>query len=268
MPTTGQLVLLAITILLLAIGGLVSAARLWADRQSLRMAAKVCMAAGLSAALAVVLWHASARNLCPLNDNFAALVFLALLLGAFVMYVQHARPLPGLDWFIMPIVVLLLIVAGIFGTVDYHQYAPLVQDAWLWVHRLTTYGGAIVLAVAAAAGAMYLIASRRLRAKTPQPLFASLERLENLVMHSVTLGFALLTIGLITGFIRLLERNQLLPLAKLVPGTLAWLLYAVVLHVPLNPRLRGRRAAILSMLGFVLLVATIVVVQLIPGGKR
>ena len=268
MPTNAQLILLGFSVALLAIGGCVSAARLWRDRESLRVAAKGCMYAGLTAALAVILWHSRQGRQCPLNDNFAALVFLAVLLGLFVMYVQRVRPLPGLDWFVMPIVILLLTAAGVFGRVDYHQYQPLVKDTWLWVHRVTTYGGAVVFAVAAAGGAMYLIASRRLRRKMPMPMFGSLERLEQMIMHSVTLGFALLTVGLITGFVRLIERDERPPMAKLVMGSLAWLVYAVVLHVPLSPRLRGRRAAVLSVVGFVLLIGTIVVVQLMPGGKR
>jgi ABC-type uncharacterized transport system permease subunit len=31
-----------------------------------------------------------------------------------------------------------------------------------------------------------------------------------------------------------------------------WVVYAVVLHSPINPRFRGRRAAILSIIGCIL----------------
>jgi ABC-type uncharacterized transport system permease subunit len=223
---------------------------------------------GLTAGLGVVVWHAAARRVCPLNDNFAALVFLGVLLGLFVMYMQRFRPVAGLDWFVMPIVILLLVGAGVFGRLDYHRYGPMVHDTWMWVHRVTTYGGAAVFAVAAAGGMMYVAASRRLRRKMPPPVFGSLERLEGLLMHSVYLGFALLTVGVITGLVRMFGRDPHLPVAKLVLGSSAWLVYAVVLHSPINPRLRGRRVAMLSVLGFVLLVGTIVVVQLMPGGQH
>ena len=267
-PTTGQLILLGISIALLAIGGIVSFVRLWRDREALRIAAKGCMYMGLTAALAVVLWHSWSRRICPLNENFSALVLLALLLGSFVMYVQRARPLVGLDWFIMPIVILLLVAAGIFGKVEYREYHRLVSDTWLWLHRVTTYAGAIAFAVAAAGGAMYVLASRRLHRKAPIPAFGSLERLERMVMRAVEVGFALLTIGLISGFVRFFERSEKVPMPKLVLGMLAWAAYLIVLHVPVSPRLRGRRAAALSIVGFVLMVGTIVVVQLMPGGQR
>jgi len=40
-----------------------------------------------------------------------------------------------------------------------------------------------------------------------------------------------------------------------------WLVYAIVLHAPINPSFRGRRAAVLSVVGFVLMVGTILAVQ-------
>ena len=44
----------------------------------------------------------------------------------------------------------------------------------------------------------------------------------------------------------------------------AWAVYAVVLHAPINPSFRGRRAALLSVVGFVLIVGVLVVVQFMP----
>jgi hypothetical protein len=42
--------------------------------------------------------------------------------------------------------------------------------------------------------------------------------------------------------------------------------YALVLHSPLNPSFRGRRAAVLSIVGFVLMVGTVITVMLLPSG--
>ncbi len=47
-----------------------------------------------------------------------------------------------------------------------------------------------------------------------------------------------------------------------------WLVYAVVLHAPLNPVFRGRRAAVLSVVGFVLMVGAVVAAQLGKSGGR
>jgi ABC-type uncharacterized transport system permease subunit len=141
------------------------------------------------------------------------------------------------------------------------------------VHRVTAYGGAVAFAVAAGVGAIYVVTSRRLRNKRLVPAGnggaatpgSSLESLERLMMLSVTLGFALLTVGLLTGLGRMVGEHAKTPLAKLLPAGLAWLVYAVVMHAPINPRFRGRRAAMLSVFGFLLMVGTIVVVQVGMG---
>jgi ABC-type transport system involved in cytochrome c biogenesis permease subunit len=45
----------------------------------------------------------------------------------------------------------------------------------------------------------------------------------------------------------------------------AWIVYALVLHSPINPSFRGRKTAMLSVLGFVLMIGVLIAVQLMPG---
>jgi len=268
MPTIGQLVLLFVAILAFAIGGGMSVTRMWSDHVMPRILSRVLLVLGILACAGVIVWHSFTRGTwVPVGDNFDALVWLATLLAAFVLYLQSHRQLGSLDWYVMPIVLLLLVWAAIFGRTEYHSYHSAVRDTWAWVHRVTSYGGAVAFAIAAASGAMYVTASRRLRTKrTVGPQFASLERLEQLTMMAVTLGFALLTVGMITGGIKMLADGSHTPIAKIVLAVLVWVVYAVVLHAPLNPSLRGRRVAVLSVVGFVLMLGTVVAVLLMPGG--
>src|SRR5688572_11941658 len=282
MVTTGQIVVLAVAVLLFTAGGLISIARAWRNNESLRIGAKACLWSGVFVSLGVLVWHALAResgNWLPLDDNFEAFLWLAILLAIFVMYVQRTRPIGGLDWFVMPIVILLLVAAAVFGKARPQDY---VDTAWSWVHRVTAYAGALAFAIAGAVGAMYLLAIRRLRSKharasalTGQNL-GSLERLEGITFSSVTLGFALMTVGLVAGLIwqlrleqgtgqtRLGDRWWASP--KVVLATAVWVVYAIVLHARINPVLRGRRVAILSILGCLLMVGTLVAINLMPGG--
>src|SRR5688572_15584209 len=160
----------------------------------------------------------------------------------------------------MPIVILLLVSLAVFGRAKPHEY---VGTTWSWVHRVGSYGGAVAFIIAGAIGAMYLLANRRLRSKTavPGPRFGSLERLEHLTFVSVTLGFALFTIGSVTGLVKMLADHEPVPLVKLVLAVSVWLVYAIVLHAPINPSFRGRKTAVLSVVGFVLMVGTIWAVQ-------
>ena len=265
-PTAGQLALLLAAVALFAAGVVLSLWRIWAngDDQTdrLRRAARACTWGGIAAGAGVLAWHSRARgNWLPLTDNFDALVWLGLLLTLFVLYTQRTRPLRGLDWFVMPIAILLLVLAAVFGRTKPHEYDA--RSVWLWTHRVTAYGGAVGFAVAGAVGAMYLIVNRRLRDKSagPGPNLGSLERLEHLTLGAVTLGFALLTVGAVTGIVRMFAEERYTPPAKIALALAVWLVYAVVLHSPINPSFRGRRAALLSVVGFVLMVGTIFAVQ-------
>jgi ABC-type uncharacterized transport system permease subunit len=98
----------------------------------------------------------------------------------------------------------------------------------------------------------------------------SLERLEHFTFTSTSVGFALLTIGAITGFIQLVFKHVHTSTAIIVLTTCVWLVYALVLHSPINPSFRGRKTAMLSVLGVLLMIGVLVIVQLMPsaGGAR
>jgi ABC-type uncharacterized transport system permease subunit len=166
----------------------------------------------------------------------------------------------------MPIVILLLIGAAIFGRARPQEYY--VNNTWMWIHGVAVFGGTLAFAIAGVVGMMYLINLRRIRAKaapTAPAIGDSLERLETFMTSAVTLGFALLTIGVITGIVAL-SHGKHVPLPKLLLASSVWVVYAIVLHAPINPSFRGRKAAVLSVVGFALMVVTIVAVMLAPTG--
>jgi ABC-type uncharacterized transport system permease subunit len=275
-PTTGQLILLAAAIACFAVGGVLSISRLSRESERRRIAAKSLIYWGIVAAAAVLVWHSiTRRNWLPLDDNFDALIWLALLLAGFVAYMQRmqpALPLRGLDWFIMPAAMVFLVGAEVVGRERPHLY---VENIWTWTHYVSSMLGAAAFVVAGAGGAMFLVVSHRLRRKTaiPGPNLGSLERLESFTFVAVSLGFALLTIGLITGLV-IVVRN---PAAserlgktwyyspKVVLAFAVWVVYALVLHAPINPSFRGRRAAMLSVVGLVLMLGTLAAVQFMPA---
>ena len=271
-PNYGQLHLLFAAIAVFVAGGAASIARLTTDDNRLRIASKACQYGGILMSIVVLVWHSLDRGKwLPLGDNFEAMMWLALLLSLFVAYTQRTNPLRGLDWFLMPVVVLMLIAAAVFGRTTPHEY---LTTTWIWVHWVTAYAGSVAFAVAGASGAMYLFASRRLRTKriAPGTTFGSLERLEHLTFLSVTLGFALLTVALVTGLVRVLGGNNSLgpdwyTEPKVVMTFIAWVIYALVLHSPINPSFRGRKTAVLSVIGFALMIGILVAVQLMPGKR-
>jgi ABC-type transport system involved in cytochrome c biogenesis permease subunit len=264
MPNQGQIALLVLADALFVIGGIFSLLRLRRNSNALRIACKSCLYWGLCVALAVLIWHSIMRGRwIPLGDNFDELIWLAVMLVAFAGYVQRSRPLAALDWFVLPIVVIMLACAAVFGRTEYRSYAYQSYGGamWTYVHHLSSYFGAAAFAIAASTGSMYILAARKLRSKQSVAYLGSLERLERISMAAVTLGFALLTICLITGAVEMIEQNVHVPGWKISVAGTVWVLYAIVLHAPINPIFRGRRSAVLSVLGFVLLIGTLIAMQ-------
>src|SRR3954451_6193840 len=146
MPTTSQIIHLSFAIVLFAAGEVLSLARIWRDREGFRIGAKACAWSGVTLSLGVLIWHTVARggNWLPLEDNFEAFIWLGILLAVFVLYVQRAKTLGGLDWFVIPIVIVLLVAAIVFGKGRPQAY---VDTTWSWVHRVTAYGGTLAFAI-------------------------------------------------------------------------------------------------------------------------
>jgi ABC-type transport system involved in cytochrome c biogenesis permease subunit len=274
-PNLGQFLLLCVAALFFSGAFVAEIARRRRRSNALRLAVKSCTYWGLCCGFASLVWHAGLQaNHWPLEDNFETLAFLGLLLAGFILYIQRVRPMPALDLFLLPVVVLMLAGALLFGSTKPDVYRA--DSFWSWSHRLSSYGGAVAFAVAGAGGCLYLIASAHLRNKPahPAPEMGSLERIERFTHSAIVLGFALLTIGMITGLIKVLHdgpRTQLGPHWMTSPKVLlafsVWIVYALALHTPISPGLRGRKSAMLSIVGFVLMLGTLVAVQFVPSAK-
>lgn len=282
MVTPIQIVLLLVAILAYLAGGAASLAQL-AGRKAPSWVRLLCMSVGIGVSTILLTWHSisvvrATGTWQPLQDNLSAMLTLAILLAGFVLYTQATRAIASLEWLVMPVVVVLLLLAGHFGTTQSHPY---LTTAYSLVHRLATYLGALAFVVAGASGALYLTSADRLRHRftkhtpaPPQPgVFGSLERLERLTYAAVTYGFAFFSVGIVTGIAWVVHEHGHTRLGahwflspKVILAFAAWAIFLVVLHTPIAPRLRGRRNAILSIVGLVLTIATLFAVLLMPKG--
>jgi cytochrome c-type biogenesis protein CcsB len=134
-----------------------------------------------------------------------------------------------------------------------------LRTAWLPAHVAPAFLGYAIFALAACVSLVYLVQERELKAKRGGRFrrLPSLETLDDLNYRCVAWGFALFTVGIVTGSL----------LAKAMWGTfwswepvqilsvLAWLLYAVLLQTR-SVGWRGRRAATLTIVGFALLIVS------------
>ena len=141
--------------------------------------------------------------------------------------------------------------------------SQLFKSFWLTLHVATMFIGMAIFALAFCAGIMYLLQERQIKSKSFGLLYRrlpSLEVLDSLNYVCLTFGFPLITIGLISGFVYAGAVWQSFwhwdP--KEILSVVTWLIYAVLLHERLAVGWRGRRAAIMAIIGFSVILVTFV----------
>jgi cytochrome c-type biogenesis protein CcsB len=164
--------------------------------------------------------------------------------------------------FVAPVAACLLILSSTLPTAEV-TVKPIFRSLWLPVHIGTAFVGNGFFAVTFVAGIMYLIQESQIKKKRLGSLYSrlpSLETLDSINHFALICGFTFMTAGMITGSIyaqyALGSYWRWDP--KEVCSLLAWVFYAILLHERLTVGWRGRRAALLSLFGFLILVLAFV----------
>ena len=173
--------------------------------------------------------------------------------------------------FIMPIVLILMLSSFVLPREINPSLNPVLKSYWLGIHTTLAFIGDAAFALAAGVGVMYLIQERNVKSKHPSALFQrlpSLQILDEINYRLISLGFPLLTLAIITGVI---WANTAWGTywrwdPKEVWSLITWIIYALVLHLRLSIGWRGKKAAGLSILGFILVIFTFFGVTLFLKG--
>jgi cytochrome c-type biogenesis protein CcsB len=216
-----------------------------------------------------VVLRLSSVGLGALGTFHDQLSLLAWLIVGLYLGLQWRAPLAVLGALVAPLAFLLTLSSYIvFSGAD--RLPAELDTAWLPAHVAPAILGYAVFALASCVSLVYLLQERQLKAKRRGRFrLPSLETLDDLNYRCVAWGFALFTIGIVTGSL----------LAKAAWGTfwswepvqvlsvLAWLLYAVLLQAR-SIGWRGRRAATLTLVGFALLVVSLISLNIgLPHGR-
>lgn len=205
----------------------------------------------------------------PLAGLGPSLSTLALLMGLWAvppLWMKEVRPLGVI---LMPLAALLLATALLLGLEPTPETLA-YRGLWFRLHVTVSMLGYACFAGAFAAGLLYLLQHRELKGKHFGRMFRffpSLETLERWQRRALELALSALTVGLLSGW-AWLERFEM-PLsvsdAKLGWGVLSWLVLLSALLAHLG-RASRRRGAFISVLGFVVVVASFVLLRLSESG--
>jgi len=197
--------------------------------------------------------------------SFSAFAIVCVFLGFELRY--HLRVLGA---FVAPLAFLFAMFAS-FLPGQIRALAPALNSWWLPVHVMLLFFGNAVFAVAFGAGIMYLLMERELKRKKLGAIFKrlpSLNVLDEINYRCLTIGFPLLTLGIITGSIwaEYAWGSYWSWDPKEVWSLITWLLYAALLHGRMTVGWRGRKAAILAIVGFCAVLFTFLGVNLLLPG--
>jgi HemX protein len=200
---------------------------------------------------------------CPLTNPFETTVFIAWAAVLFYLLIGPSYRVSFLGAFTAPVVVGICIIA-LLGLDDAPPTRPTAQNPWVDFHAATAIMAYGAFALAFVTGAMYLRQERQLKTRNLSRSFLllpSIEQLDVINFRLLVLGFVMLTIGMIGGFVSYRVVGPW-PTPKVIWAVGAWLIYASLLGARLIWSLHGRKIALGSMVSFMLVLVTFWTVSL------
>jgi ABC-type uncharacterized transport system permease subunit len=217
----------------------------------------------------IVDWARDGRY--PLFSTPEALSFLAWTLVVAFWLVTYRYPLRALGAFLLPVVALLVFATQLVSASPARDPSSVTDGSGSWlfpVHVTLLLFGYASFFVAFSASVMYLWQERELRLKKFSAVFhrlPSLTTVDDVASTAASVGFTLLTLGIVTGVIW--SRARSVRLFHNDPteffALLTWIVYLALLHY--RVQWRGRKAAWLGVGGFTLVLCTFVGAVVLGG---
>jgi cytochrome c-type biogenesis protein CcsB len=205
----------------------------------------------------------------PLSNIYESLTFFALMLSVIYLLVEKRYQNRVIGAFALPLAFLALAYAS-FGTSDKIQpLIPALKSNWLIAHVISCFIGYSAFGVAFGISIMYLFKSGGKRGQDGAMLgrMPDTSMLDELTHQLIMFGFLFLTVGIITGAVwansawgRYWGWDP-----KETWSFITWLIYAAILHFRMMRGWRGKRIAVLSIIGFAAVLFTYFGVNLLPG---
>ncbi|MFQ5454585.1 MAG: c-type cytochrome biogenesis protein CcsB [Nitrospirota bacterium] len=206
----------------------------------------------------------------PLSNLYEALSFFTWGLVLVFLIIEYLYKIHILGSFILPLAFIFIMAASILPN-EVSALDPLLQSRWFGIHTTLSLLGIVAFAMAFVCGIMYLIQERLLKSKRFNALYyklPSLDMLDHLNQRAISIGFPLLTLGIISGSVwaEYAWGSYWSWEPKQTFSLVTWLFYLVVLHGRLTVGWRAKKAAYLAIIGFLGVIFTFIGVNLLIKG--
>jgi len=234
-----------------------------------KIARWILLASGILQTLHLVSRYLLAEH-TPITSQHEAVVFFAWATTWAYLSFRWRYTVKNFGTFVSVLIFCLLLISS-FSSKAFTPLLPALQSGWLPIHAgvsIIAYG---FLSLAFCGGIMYLLQERELKSKKFGYFFSrfpSLDALDQLNNHCLTIGFVFLTLGIVTGSIWARQAWgtywQWDP--KETWSLITWFLYLVQLHQRFTVGWRGKRAAVMAIIGFAAIIFTLWGVTYLLGG--
>jgi len=210
----------------------------------------------------------------PLSNMYESLVFFSWCIALLYLLWERKFHSKVIGAFALPFAFLFIAYAslapGISARID--PLIPALQSNWLHAHVITCFLSYASFTISCGVSIMYLLKNRKeekgMKDTGGDTLLPSLEFLDSLVYKTIAVGFPLLTIGIITGaaWANYAWGSYWSWDPKETWSLITWLVYAVFLHARFTRDWRGKKTAILSLIGFGAVIFTYFGVNYVLSG--
>ncbi len=247
-------------------------AYLFLQKNFLHRCACAAMIAGFTCHTVVIGLGMARSGVIPVQNLHETLLLAGWTVACLFLVVQYKYRLRVLGVYAAPLACFVMVVVSMLPR-EPSQAKNLLNSFWLISHIATIFLGEAAFGLACGVGILYLLQERAIKSKSPGFFFKRLpplERLDNAGYACLIVGFTLLTMGFITGLVyaksvwgRFWSWDP-----KEVWSAITWLFYAALLHVRLTAGWRGRKAAIMAIVGVAFILFTFFGVNFLLEGHH
>lgn len=203
----------------------------------------------------------------PIINKFEIFTVLSFSLGFSYFVLELFTDVRDTGVFILMFSLLFQVVSSIF-IVDTFEVQEVLRNKLLGIHVVSAILGYSGFTIAAVYGGLFFLLYKNIKSNKYGLIFnrlPSLEILEKLNFYSVVIGFILLTIAILIGFIWLPNAFPDFSYSdpKLISIGIIWLIFGSGIFAKISAKLYGKKVIIFSLVGFVLAMSSLLVFNFI-----
>jgi cytochrome c-type biogenesis protein CcsB len=265
-------ILLKLCTVLYVVGAFAYLGVLLAPKLATERVGLVALAGGVVLHVASIVDRWVELQLTPVTNFQEGLSAFGLALALLFLFLNWRLRRPVIGAFVVPLVAVAL-VSALLMPPEGGAVPEALRSVWLPIHISMAFLGDAALALAAAVGVLYLILERKMKRKDFGGIFGrtpSLEALDALSFNLVRFGFVLLTLAILTGT---LWAGQLWSAyfswePRQASAMVVWALFAGLILSRWVAGWRGRRAAVITLVGFGLMLGSFVLLRVLELGRH